>query len=266
MKHGANRRPCGRRQGPSQLGNREFGVTTVNAQGVACSAARSKLIVYERQVEPLPETPAIYSKLPGCRQGRSVVRRPNATVPTDRPIMPLVQAARPVVDGELLVPGEQQGWPTTCGSTMRRGDRPTAGRRRFLDLGQKAGGNSVALARGGPGISPQKPGGDREGCRQENANMPVVFDPRAYPPNTVEFSSILRALNARPSPTSSMSRPYPPDSAGILRRPVNEIGIGGQRQDFSAAGMVGPANSPAVMDNLGFAAQRPVRQLQHLAA
>ena len=44
-------------------------------------------------------------------------------------------------------------------------------------------------------------------------NLPVVFD-QAYPPNTVEFSSIMRALKAT-KPDIVYVASYPPDSVGI---------------------------------------------------
>ena len=76
--------------------------------------------------------------------------------------------------------------------------------------------------------------------------MPVVFD-QAYPPNTVEFSSIIRALKAA-KPDIVYVASYPPDSAGILRA-VNEIGIGDNVKVFGG-GMVG-LQFGAVMENMG---------------
>ena len=77
-------------------------------------------------------------------------------------------------------------------------------------------------------------------------NVPVVFD-QSYPPNTVEFSSIIRALKAA-KPDIVYVASYPPDSAGILRA-VNEIGIGDDVKVFGG-GMVG-LQFAAVMGNLG---------------
>ncbi len=76
--------------------------------------------------------------------------------------------------------------------------------------------------------------------------MPIVFD-QAYPPNTVEFSGIIRALKAA-KPDIVYVASYPPDSAGILRA-VNEIGIGDNVKIFGGA-MVG-LQFTAVMQNLG---------------
>src|SRR4029077_3973592 len=67
------------------------------------------------------------------------------------------------------------------------------------------------------------------------------------PPNTVEFSSIIRALKAA-KPDIVYVASYPPDSAGILRA-VNEIGIVDSVNIFGA-GMVG-LQFAAVMTNLG---------------
>jgi len=76
--------------------------------------------------------------------------------------------------------------------------------------------------------------------------MAVVFD-QVYPPNTVEFSSIIRALRVT-KPDVVYVASYPPDSAGILRA-VNEIGIGDNVKVFGG-GMVG-LQFGAVMENLG---------------
>ena len=76
--------------------------------------------------------------------------------------------------------------------------------------------------------------------------MQIVFD-QAYPPNTVEFSSIIRALKAA-KPDIVYVASYPPDSAGILRA-VNEIGIGDNVKIFGG-GMVG-LQFGAVMENMG---------------
>jgi branched-chain amino acid transport system substrate-binding protein len=76
--------------------------------------------------------------------------------------------------------------------------------------------------------------------------MQVVFD-QSYPPSTVEFSGILRALKAA-KPDIVYVASYPPDSAGILRA-VNEIGIGDSVKLFGG-GMVG-LQFGTVMENMG---------------
>ena len=127
---------------------------------------------------------------------------------------------------------------------MRRGDRPTAGPAAFLDLGQKAGGKTVALLAADQEFAQNLALTAREVAKKRN--MTVVFD-QAYPPNTVEFSGIIRALKAA-KPDIVYVASYPPDSAGILRA-VNEIGIGDDVKIFGG-GMVG-LQFAAVMGNLG---------------
>lgn len=56
----------------------------------------------------------------------------------------------------------------------------------------------------------------------EEAGMEVVYD-RSYPPNTVDFTPVIRAIAAT-EPDIVYVASYPPDSAGIVRT-VSEIGL-----------------------------------------
>ena len=56
----------------------------------------------------------------------------------------------------------------------------------------------------------------------EEAGMEVVYD-RSYPPNTVDFTPVIRAIAAA-EPDIVYVASYPPDSAGIVRT-VSEIGL-----------------------------------------
>jgi branched-chain amino acid transport system substrate-binding protein len=114
----------------------------------------------------------------------------------------------------------------------------------FLDLGQKAGGKTVALLTADQEFAQNLAATARDVAKR--MNLPVVYD-QAYPPNTVEFSGIIRALKAA-KPDIVYVASYPPDSAGILRA-VNEIGIGDNVKIFGG-GMVG-LQFGAVMENLG---------------
>jgi len=114
----------------------------------------------------------------------------------------------------------------------------------FLELGQKAGGKTIALLAADQEFAQNLAVTARDVAKR--MNMPVVFD-QAYPPNTVEFSSILRALKAA-KPDIVYVASYPPDSAGILRA-INELGIGNNVKLFGG-GMVGLQFGP-VMENMG---------------
>jgi branched-chain amino acid transport system substrate-binding protein len=74
-----------------------------------------------------------------------------------------------------------------------------------------------------------------EGAR-ENAKkhgFRIVYD-RTYPPNTVEFGSVVRAIKAT-NPDLVYIASYPPDSSGMIRS-IHEIGLGAK---MLGGGMIG---------------------------
>ncbi len=64
--------------------------------------------------------------------------------------------------------------------------------------------------------------------------LKMVYD-KTYPEKTVDFSSILRAIQAT-KPDIIFAAPYPPDSAGIVRA-ANEVSL---RAQIFGGGLVGP--------------------------
>ncbi|MGC1563259.1 MAG: amino acid ABC transporter substrate-binding protein [Bradyrhizobium sp.] len=211
----------------------------VNAKG-GLLGRKVELVVYDDK-SSASETPAIYSKLLDVDKV-DLLFAPYATVPT-APIMPLVKQR-----GMLLIGNFSFQVNSKVGHDMYFNNAPwgpaDAWASAFLDLGQKAGGKTVALLTADQEFAQNLAKTAREVATRRN--MPIVFD-QAYPPNTVEFSSIIRALKAtRPDIVYVAS--YPPDSAGILRA-VNEIGIGDNVKLFGG-GMVGLQFGP-VMENLG---------------
>ncbi len=187
------------------------------------------------------ETPAIYSKLIDVDKV-DLLFAPYATVPT-APIMPLVKQR-----GLLLIGNFSFQVNSKVGHDMWFNNAPwgppDSWSTSFLDIGQKAGGKSIALLSADQEFAQNLVKTTRDVAAKRN--LPVVFD-QAYPPNTVEFSSIIRALKAA-KPDIVYVASYPPDSAGILRA-VNEIGIGDSVKVFGG-GMVG-LQFGAVMENLG---------------
>jgi len=114
----------------------------------------------------------------------------------------------------------------------------------FLDQGEKAGGKTMALLTADQEFAQNLALTARNVAK--NRNLSVVFD-QSYPPNTVEFSGIIRSLNAA-KPDIVYVASYPPDSAGILRA-VNEIGVADSVKIFGG-GMVG-LQFASVMENMG---------------
>jgi len=75
-----------------------------------------------------------------------------------------------------------------------------------------------------------------EGAREQakRNGLKVVYD-KSYPPNTVDFSPIVRAIQAT-SPDLVFLASYPPDSAGMVRA-ANEVGL---KTRMFGGGLVGP--------------------------
>src|SRR5712664_1808621 len=75
-----------------------------------------------------------------------------------------------------------------------------------------------------------------QGAREQvkRTGLKVVYD-KSYPPNTVDFSPIIRAIQAT-NPDLVYVASYPPDSAGMIRA-ANEIGL---KTRMFGGGMVGP--------------------------
>jgi branched-chain amino acid transport system substrate-binding protein len=74
-----------------------------------------------------------------------------------------------------------------------------------------------------------------EGARAQvkRTGLKVVYD-KTYPPNTVDFSPIMRAIQAT-NPDLVFVASYPPDSAGMIRA-ANEVGL---KTRMFGGGMVG---------------------------
>jgi len=225
--------------GKASLLGTEIWRDDINARG-GLLGRKVELVVYDDK-SSASETPAIYSKLIDVDKV-DLLFAPYATVPT-APIMPLVKQR-----GLLLMGNFSFQVNSKVGHDMWFNNAPWgpadswAGA--FLDLGQKAGGKTVALLAADQEFAQNLALTAREVAKKRN--MSVVFD-QAYPPNTVEFSGIIRALKAA-KPDIVYVASYPPDSAGILRA-VNEIGIGDDVKIFGG-GMVG-LQFAAVMGNLG---------------
>jgi branched-chain amino acid transport system substrate-binding protein len=222
----------------SQLGI-EIWRDDVNAKG-GLLGRKVELIVYDDK-SSASETPAIYSKLLDVDKV-DILFAPYATVPT-APLMPLVKQR-----GMLLMGNFSFQVNSKVGHDMWFNNAPwgpaDSWASSFLDLGQKAGGKTVALLAADQEFAQNLAKTAREVATK--LGMQIVFD-QAYPPSTVEFSGILRALKAA-KPDIVYVASYPPDSAGILRG-VNEIGIGDNVKLFGG-GMVG-LQFGAVMENLG---------------
>ena len=126
------------------------------------------------------------------------------------------EAARPAADGQLLVRGERERSSTTCGSTTRRGtDAVELVRHGFLEAGQDA-----RRARPSPSSPPTQEFAQNlaNGARAiaKAMGLKTVYD-QNYPPNTVDFSSMIRAIRAA-KPDIVFVASYPTDSVAHRAR------------------------------------------------
>jgi branched-chain amino acid transport system substrate-binding protein len=225
--------------GKASLLGTEIWRDDINARG-GLLGRKVELVVYDDK-SSAAETPAIYSKLLDVDKV-DLLFSPYATVPT-APIMPLVKQRGMVLIGNFSFQINSKIGHDLWFNVAPWGPADSWASA-FLDIGQKAGGKTVALLTADQEFAQNLATTAREVATKRN--MAIVFD-QAYPPNTVEFSGIIRALKAA-KPDVVYVASYPPDSAGILRA-INEIGIGDNVKLFGG-GMVGLQFGP-VMENLG---------------
>ena len=211
----------------------------INARG-GLLGRKVELVVYDDK-SSAAETPAIYAKLLDVDKV-DLLFAPYATVPT-APLMPMVKQRGLLLMGNFSFQVNSKIHHDMWFNNAPWGpaDSWATG---FLGLGQKAGGKTIALLSADQEFAQNLAKTAREVAKQRD--LQIVFD-QVYPPSTVEFSSIIRALNAA-KPDIVYVASYPPDSAAILRA-VNEIGIDDNVKIFGGA-MVG-LQFAAIMENLG---------------
>lgn len=225
--------------GKSSLLGTEIWRDDINARG-GLLGRKVELVVYDDK-SSAAETPAIYSKLLDVDKV-DILFAPYATVPT-APIMPLAKQRQMVLIGNFsfqvnskvghdmwfnVAPwGPADSWATA-----------------YFDVGQKVGGKTVAILSADQEFSKNVANAAKEVATKRG--IQIVFE-QSYPPATVEFSAIVRALKAA-KPDMVYITSYPPDSAGLLRA-INEIGVG-DNVKILGGGMVG-LQFTSVMEGLG---------------
>src|SRR3954468_1152764 len=144
-----------------------------------------ELIVYDDK-SSASETPAIYSKLLDVDKV-DLLFAPYATVPT-APLMPLVKQRGLLLMGNFSFQVNSKVQHDMWFNNAPWGP-PDSWPDSFLEIAQKAGAKSVAFLSADQEFAQNLVVIAREVAKRRN--MPIVFD-QAYPPNTVEFSSIIR--------------------------------------------------------------------------
>ncbi len=213
----------------------------VNAKG-GLLGRQVELIAYDDQGSAA-NTPGIYTKLLDVDKV-DLLFAPYATVPT-APLMPLVKQR-----GLLLMGNFSFQVNHTVKHDMWFNNAPwndaSSWSDGFFKLGMKAGGKTVAFLAADQEFAQNLANGAREIAKK--FGLKTVYD-QNYPPTTVDFSSIIRAIRAA-KPDIVFICSYPNDSVAIVRA-TKEIGVGPSVKIFGG-GMVGLQFTP-IMESLGSA-------------
>jgi branched-chain amino acid transport system substrate-binding protein len=208
-------------------------VEDVNAKG-GLLGRKVEFIAYDDQTNPAL-TPGIYTKLLDVDKV-DLLFAPYGTVPTG-PIMPLVKQRGLLLMGNFSFQVNQTVKHDMWFNVAPWSDA-TSWSDDFFKAGQKLGAKTVAFIAADQEFSQNLANGAREVAKK--AGLQTVYD-QNYPPTTVDFSAIIRAVRAaRPDVVFVTS--YPNDSVAIVRA-VNEIGVGNSVKLFGG-GMIGLQFTP----------------------
>lgn len=211
----------------------------VNAQG-GLLGRPVELVVYDDQSNPA-STPGIYTKLLDVDKVDLLIA-PYATNVT-APIMPLVKQRDLLLMGNFALDVNAQFRHDKYFNNMPWSSAKVAAEPYFA-LCRKLGVKTVALMAADAEFAQTLANGVREEMRRQGFQS--VYD-QNYPPATVDFSSMLRAVRAK-KPDAVYVASYPTDSAAIIRA-LSEIGAGSSVKIFGG-GMVGLQYS-TIKESLG---------------
>jgi len=211
-----------------------------NAKG-GLLGRKIELISYDDQSNPAT-TPGIYTKLLDVDKVDLLIA-PYGTNPT-APIMPLVKQRDLLLMGNFAFDVNAQIRHDKWFNNAPWGSGAIAWGGTFLEAGRALGGKTIAFMAADAEFAQNLATGGR--ALAKAMGFQVVYD-QNYPPNTVDFSSMIRAVrSAKPDIVFICS--YPSESAAIVRA-VNEIGVGNSVK-LIGGGMVGLQFAP-IMEALG---------------
>jgi branched-chain amino acid transport system substrate-binding protein len=211
----------------------------VNAAG-GLIGRQVELVVYDDQTNP-SMSPRLYTKLLDVDKVDLLIGPYGTNVTA--PIMPLVKRR------DLLLIGN---FGLDVNAALRHdkyfNNMPVASGHDwaspYLDIAKKLGANKIAILAADAEFAQTLAVGVREQVAERG--MELVYD-QNYPPNTVDFSSVMRSIRAK-RPEAVFVASYPPDSAAIVRS-LGEIGVG-KSVKLIGGGMVG-LQYGTLMESLG---------------
>ena len=212
----------------------------VNARGGLLNR-KVEVISYDDQSNPA-NVPGIYTKLLDIDKVDFLLA-PYGTNPT-APLMPLVKQRDLLLLGNFSFDANAQIRHDKWFNNAPWGAGAKAWGETFLNAGRELGGKTIAFLGADAEFAQNLMTGSRVIAKA--MGFQTVYD-QNYPPNTVDFSSTLRAIrNAKPDIVFIAS--YPGETVALVRA-MNEIGLGNQVK-LVGGGMVGLQFAP-LMEPLG---------------
>src|SRR5258706_3982743 len=203
----------------------------VNARG-GILGRKVELVYYDDQTNP-STVPSIYSKLLDVDKADLVVSGYGTNVIA--PAMPIMMQRSMTFMGLFGLNVNSKFNYDRYFQIMPSGPDPAIGwTQGFFDsaMGMNPKPATIALV----GADAEYPALALAGAREQvkKTGLKVVYD-KTYPPNTVDCSPIIRAIQAT-NPDLIYVASYPPDSSGMIRA-ANEVGL---KPRMFGGGMVGP--------------------------
>ena len=212
----------------------------VNAKG-GLLGRKVELITYDDQTNPAV-VPGIYTKLLDIDKVDLLIAPYGTNVTA--PIMPLVKQRDKLLMGNFSFDVNAQIKHDKWFNNAPWGAGALAWGGPFLDAAQSLGGKTIAFMAADAEFAQNLCTGGRAIAKAKG--LQTVYD-QNYPPNSVDFSSIIRAVRAA-KPDIVFICSYPAESAAIVRA-VAEIGVG-PTVKIIGGGMVGLQFAP-IMEALG---------------
>src|SRR5215470_13413177 len=202
----------------------------VNARG-GLLGRKVELVHYDDQSNPAT-VPGIYAKLLDIDKADIVISG-YATVPTAAAMPVIMQRGKLFLSLFALAANDQFRYDRYFQMQPNGPEAKFEFSRGYFELASKLDPKpqTVALVGADAEYGVLALEGARENAKK--AGIKIVYD-RSYPPNTLDFGSIVRAIKAA-NPDLVFIASYPPDTAGMIRA-IHEVGLGAR---MLGGGMIG---------------------------
>src|SRR5882672_4953957 len=217
--------------GKAALISMQIWAEDVNARG-GILGRKVEFVYYDDQTNP-STVPSIYAKLLDVDKVDLLVSGYGTNVIA--PAMPIVMQRNMAFMGLFGLNVNSKFNYDRYFQIMPAGPEPAIGwTQGFFDTAMALAPKPTTIAL--VGADAEYPALALEGARAQvkRTGLKVVYD-KTYPPNTVDFSPIVRAIQAT-NPEIVFVASYPPDSAGMVRA-ANEVGL---KTRMFGGGLVGP--------------------------